>query len=178
MRMGPTSQRSTPDSVSCQKYLGKMLRFKQFIKEQDLFEGSRGSFDTKSYIFSHYETPALILSSTALERIFGKLNKITAWHVTEQYEIGTLVRLQGKQASISALTEINPSKWHSKGPRHSKGHIPVVGMLPIHYDRQQNKNFQILSYLIFQLKNTNFLYLIKSKQNKILTSRSRKDKKY
>jgi hypothetical protein len=82
-----------------------MKTFKGFISE-----GSRDSFDTKSYIFSHYKTPALILSSTALERIFGKLNKITAWHVTEQYELDTLVKLQGKKSSISALTEINPSK--------------------------------------------------------------------
>ena len=82
-----------------------MKRFKEFISE-----GSRGSFDTKSYIFSHYETPALILSSTALERVFGKLNKIIAWHVTEQYVFDTLVKLQRKKSSISALTEINPSK--------------------------------------------------------------------
>ena len=82
-----------------------MKSFKGFISE-----GSRGSFDTKSYIFDKYLYPALILSPTALKRVFGNLNKIKAWHVTEQYEIGTLVRLQGKQASISVLTEINPSK--------------------------------------------------------------------
>ena len=82
-----------------------MKTFKGFISE-----GSRDSYDTKSYIFDKYVYPALILSPTALERVFGNLNKIKAWHVTEQYEIGTLVRLQGKQASISVLTEINPSK--------------------------------------------------------------------
>ena len=82
-----------------------MKSFKTFISE-----GSRGSFDTKSYIFDKYLYPALILSPTALKRVFGNLNKIKAWHVTEQYEIGTLVRLQGKKSSISALTEINPSK--------------------------------------------------------------------
>ena len=82
-----------------------MKSFKGFISE-----GSRGSFDTKSYIFDKYLYPALILSPTALKRVFGNLNKIKAWHVTEQYEIGTLVKLQGKKSSISALTEINPSK--------------------------------------------------------------------
>jgi hypothetical protein len=82
-----------------------MKTFKGFISEE-----SRDSYDTKSYIFDKYVYPALILSPTALERVFGNLNKIKAWHVTEHYEIGTLVRLQGKQASISALTEINPSK--------------------------------------------------------------------
>ena len=82
-----------------------MKTFKGFISE-----GSRGSFDTKSYIFDKYLYPALILSSTALERVFGKLNKIIAWHVTEQYVFDTLVKLQGKKSSISALTEINPSK--------------------------------------------------------------------
>ena len=82
-----------------------MKSFKEFISE-----GSRGSFDTKSYIFYKYLYPALILSPTALKRVFGNLNKIKAWHVTEQYEIGTLVKLQGKKSSISALTEINPSK--------------------------------------------------------------------
>jgi len=82
-----------------------MKTFKGFISEE-----SRDSYDTKSYIFDKYVYPALILSPTALKRVFGNLNKIKAWHVTEQYEISTLVRLQGKQASISALTEINPSK--------------------------------------------------------------------
>jgi len=82
-----------------------MISFKQYISE-----GSRGEYTTKSYIFDKYLYPALILSSTALERVFGKLNKIIAWHVTEQYHIGELVKLQGKKSSISALTEINPSK--------------------------------------------------------------------
>ena len=82
-----------------------MKTFKGFISEE-----SRDSYDTKSYIFDKYLYPALILSSTALERVFGKLNKIIAWHVTEQYHIGELVKLQGKKSSISALTEINPSK--------------------------------------------------------------------
>ena len=49
-----------------------MKSFKAFISEQG---GSRGSFDTKSYIFDKYLYPALILSSTALERVFGKLKK-------------------------------------------------------------------------------------------------------
>jgi len=84
-----------------------MKTFKGFISEQG---GSRDSFDTKSYIFDRYLYPALILSPTALKRVFGKLNKIKAWHVTEEYGISTLIRLQGKKSSISALTEINPSK--------------------------------------------------------------------
>jgi hypothetical protein len=82
-----------------------MISFKQYISE-----GSRGEHTTKSYIFDKYLYPALILSPTALERVFGNLNKIIAWHVTEQYHIGELVKLQGKKSSISALTEINPSK--------------------------------------------------------------------
>ena len=40
-----------------------MKTFKGFIAE----DISRDRYDTKSYIFSHYATPALILSSTALE---------------------------------------------------------------------------------------------------------------
>ena len=82
-----------------------MISFKQYISE-----GSRGEHTTKSYIFEKYLYPALILSPTALERVFGNLNKIKAWHVTEQYVFDTLVKLQGKKSSISALTEINPSK--------------------------------------------------------------------
>ena len=78
--------------------------------EAFISEGSRGEHTTKSYIFDRYLYPALILSPTALTRVFGNLNKIKAWHVTEQYNISTLVRLQGKKSSISALTEINPSK--------------------------------------------------------------------
>ena len=63
-----------------------MKTFKGFISEE-----SRDSYDTKSYIFDKYVYPALILSPTALKRVFGNLNKIKAWHVTEQYEIDTLV---------------------------------------------------------------------------------------
>ena len=82
-----------------------MKTFKKFLIE----DMSRDRFDTKSYIFNNYETPALILSPSALKRVFGELNKIIAWHVTEEYDIDKLVKLQGKKSSISALTEINPS---------------------------------------------------------------------
>ena len=82
-----------------------MKTFKKFLIE----DMSRDRFDTKSYIFNNYETPALILSPSALKRVFCELNKIIAWHVTEEYDIDKLVKLQGKKSSISALTEINPS---------------------------------------------------------------------
>ena len=44
-----------------------MISFKSFIKE------AQALFNTKDMIFTNAETPALILSSTALERSFGKL---------------------------------------------------------------------------------------------------------
>lgn len=98
-----------------------MKTFKGFIAE----DISRGRYDTKSYIFSHYTTPALILSSTALERVFGKLNTVKAWHVTEEYNVNKLVKLQGKKSSISALTEIKPSMSDPFGGMDTDGGVVV-----------------------------------------------------
>jgi len=54
MGMGPTSQRSTPDSISCQKYLGKMLRFKQYLKEvNSKYIVSKNPSDKKWYAMGH-----------------------------------------------------------------------------------------------------------------------------
>ena len=42
--MGPTSQRSTPDSLSCQKYLGKMKSFKTYLEEAKEIQGYMKQF--------------------------------------------------------------------------------------------------------------------------------------
>ena len=77
-----------------------MKSFKSFIKE------AQALFNTKDMIFTNAETPALILSSTALERSFGKLERIKAWHVTDKIGLDKLIKLQGKKSSISVKTEI------------------------------------------------------------------------
>ena len=80
-----------------------MKRFKAFIREDQAL------FNTKDMIFTNAETPALILSSTALVRAFGKLERIRAWHVTDKVGLGKLIKLQGKKSSISVMTEIEPT---------------------------------------------------------------------
>lgn len=80
-----------------------MISFKSFIKE------AQALFNTKDMIFTNAETPALILSSTALERSFGKLERIKAWHVTDKIGLDKLIKLQGKKSSISVMTEIEPT---------------------------------------------------------------------
>ena len=80
-----------------------MKRFKAFIREDQAL------FNTKDMVFTNAETPALILSSTALERSFGKLERIRAWHVTDKVGLGKLIKLQGKKSSISVMTEIEPT---------------------------------------------------------------------
>ena len=52
--MGPTSQRSTPDSLSCQKYLGKMKSFKTYLKEANSkYIVSKNPHDKKWYVMGH-----------------------------------------------------------------------------------------------------------------------------
>ena len=80
-----------------------MKTFNQYI-----FEAQAG-FNTKDMIFTNADTPALILSPTALERAFGTLERIKAWHVTDLSGLKGLIKLQGKKSSISVMTEIEPS---------------------------------------------------------------------
>ena len=80
-----------------------MKSFKSYLEE------AQAGFNTKDMIFSNADTPALILSPTALERAFGTLDTITAWHVTDLTGVKGLIKLQGKKSSISVLTEIEPS---------------------------------------------------------------------
>ena len=80
-----------------------MKSFKQHLEE------SQAGFNTKDMIFTNADTPALILSPTALERAFGALKRIKAWHVTDLSGLKGLIKLQGKKSSISVLTEIEPS---------------------------------------------------------------------
>ena len=80
-----------------------MKTFKEYIVE------AQAGFNTKDMIFTNAETPALILSPTALERAFGKLERIKAWHVTDLDGVKGLIKIQGKKSSISVMTEIEPT---------------------------------------------------------------------
>ena len=52
--MGPTSQRSTPDSLSCQKYLGKMKSFKTYLEEANSkYIVAKNPSDKKWYAMGH-----------------------------------------------------------------------------------------------------------------------------
>ena len=72
-----------------------MKSFNGYLKE------AQAGFNTKDMIFTNADTPALILSTTALERAFGGLARIKGWHVTDLTGFKGLKKLQGK---------INPSK--------------------------------------------------------------------
>ena len=80
-----------------------MKSFKGYLGE------AQAGFNTKDMIFTNADTPALILSPTALERAFGALERIKAWHVTDLSGLKGLIKLQGKKSSISVMTEIEPS---------------------------------------------------------------------
>ena len=80
-----------------------MITFKQYVKE------AQAPFNTRSMIFVNYESPALILSSTMIDRIFGQ-TKVDAWHVTDLDGLKGLKRIEGKKSSISVLTEIEPGR--------------------------------------------------------------------
>ena len=48
----------------------------------------------------------MVLSAPALERAFGGLTRIKAWHITDIDGLEGVVQMQGKKASISTITEI------------------------------------------------------------------------
>ena len=80
-----------------------MITFKQYVKE------AQAPFNTRSMIFVNYESPALILSSTMIDRIFGQ-TKVDAWHVTDLDGLKGLKRIEGKKSSISVLTDIESGR--------------------------------------------------------------------
>jgi len=80
-----------------------MKSFKEYVSE------AQAHFNTKDMIFTNAETPALVLSPTALERAFGKLERITAWHITDIEGLKGLKKIQGKKSSISVMTSIRAS---------------------------------------------------------------------
>ena len=79
-----------------------MKSFKQFTEAQT-------THDTKGFIFSNFDSPALILSPTMIDRVFGN-TRIDGWHVTDFNGLKGLKRIEGKKASISVLTDIQPGR--------------------------------------------------------------------
>ena len=101
--MGPTSQRSTPDSISCRKYLGKMLRFKQYLKE-----GSPAWTESLSTMLFDLPREGLKdlkipLSSPIFKRIWPETIRSKVFHLTDFDGVGKLKGLQGGKRSISAF---------------------------------------------------------------------------
>jgi len=78
-----------------------MKTFKGYLKEAQKIH------NTKEFILDNYEIPALVLSTTALERVFGELAKIKGWHITDVDGLKGVIKIQGKKSSISVLTGID-----------------------------------------------------------------------
>ena len=78
-----------------------MITFKHYLTEE--------MWETKGFIFSNFDSPALILSPTMIDRVFGN-TRIDGWHVTDFNGLKGLKRIEGKKASISVLTEIEPGR--------------------------------------------------------------------
>ena len=96
-----------------------MRKFRDYILE------AQALFNTKDMIFTNAEAPALVLSTTALERIFGKLERIKAWHITDVEGLKGLKKIQGKKASISVMTEIEPTDPYVLGGIETEGEIII-----------------------------------------------------
>ena len=88
-----------------------MKSFNGYLTEE------QAGFNTKDMIFTNADTPALILSPTALERAFGGLERIKAWHVTDLSGLKGLIKLQGKKSSVpsNSTTKPPPVSIPSKG---------------------------------------------------------------
>ena len=82
-----------------------MKTFQGYLTEMKAHH-SQYSFDTNELIFERMDLLPLILSTPALERAFGGLTRIKAWHLTDIDGLEGVVELQGKKTSISAITEI------------------------------------------------------------------------
>jgi len=90
-----------------------MKTFKGYLTEMKPHH-SQHNYDTNELIFdisglkahAEYRNLPLVLSTPALERAFGKLTKIKAWHITDIDGLEGVVQMQGKKASISTITEI------------------------------------------------------------------------
>ena len=82
-----------------------MKSFKGYLTEMKPHH-SQYDHDTNELIFDASNFLPLVLSTPALERAFGGLTRIKAWHMTDIDGLEGVVELQGKKASISAITEI------------------------------------------------------------------------
>ena len=84
-----------------------MKTFKGYLTEKTMKpHHSQYNFDTNELIFDRMDLLPFVLSTPALERAFGGLTRIKAWHLTDIDGLEGVVELQGKKASISAITEI------------------------------------------------------------------------
>ena len=84
-----------------------MKTFKGYLTEKTMKpHHSQYNFDTNELIFDQMDLLPFVVSTPALERAFGGLTRIKAWHLTDIDGLEGVVELQGKKASISAITEI------------------------------------------------------------------------
>jgi len=96
-----------------------MKTFKSYLAEEQKIHS------TKDFIFGDIELPALVLSTTALERVFGKLKQIKGWHVTNLPGVQGLKKIQGKKNSISVMRQINPNDTRALSGVATKGGFVV-----------------------------------------------------
>ena len=82
-----------------------MKSFKSYLTEMKPHH-SQHNYDTNELIFDisglnadqQYRNLPLVLSAPALERAFGGLTRIKAWHITDIDGLEGIVKLQGKKA--------------------------------------------------------------------------------
>jgi hypothetical protein len=96
-----------------------MKSFKSYLTE------AQKIYNTKDFIFGWNEMPALVLSTTALERVFGGLARIKGWHVTNLPGVQGLKKIQGKKNSISVMRQINPKDNRALSGIDTKGGFVV-----------------------------------------------------
>ena len=63
-------------------------------------------------IFVNYDSPALVLTTKALESVFDKLDRIKALHVTDIDGLKGLKKIQGQAISQSHDSKYVPVRFH------------------------------------------------------------------
>ena len=126
-----------------------MKSFKQFLTE------AVGTRDISDIVFMHLNEydrddtsslrkTLLPMSKKMSERIFGKRNRITAAHITNEGFVDELVKMQGTQKSLACMTNPSDPKIWREGVATGGGIVFIVEGYPTFISNGKKTNKQTI----------------------------------